>query len=57
VPIEPVRHKEPTGVILADHLRTVDWRRRGVRRICKVTPRVVDEVVARIEALIVNPEE
>ena len=48
---------EPEGVILADHVRCVDWRARGARRIRRVAPEVLEEVVAKLEALIINPED
>lgn len=44
------------SIILADHVRCVDWRVRRVRLIQKVETRVLDEVVAKLEALIINPD-
>lgn len=46
---------EPGGVILADHLRSVDWRLRGTRFIRRVSRAVLADVVAKIEALLINP--
>lgn len=48
---------EPESVILADHVRCVDWRLRGVRFIRKVPEDVLEEVVAKLETLIINPDE
>jgi mRNA interferase MazF len=45
-----------TSVILADHIRSVDWKTRRVRRIEKVSEEVLDEVVGRLEALLINPD-
>ena len=44
------------SVILADHVRSVDWQQRQVRLIRRVPPEVLNEVVARLEALIIEPE-
>lgn len=43
------------GVILADQVRCVDWRIRRVRRIHRAPAEVLTEVVARLEALIIDP--
>ena len=48
---------EPSGVILADHVRCVDWRLREIRLIRKASPKVLEEVVAMLEALIINPDD
>ena len=48
---------EPGSVVLADHVRCIAWRRRGVRLIRKMSGDVLDEVVAKLEALIINPDE
>ena len=45
------------SVILADHLRNVDWRIRKVRKIYRVSSEVLDGVVARIEALLISPAD
>ena len=45
-----------TSVILADHVRSVDWKARRVRRIETVPDALLDEVVGRLEALLVNPD-
>ena len=47
----------PQGVILADHVRCVDWRARRVRLITRAPADVLGEVVARLESLIINPDE
>jgi mRNA interferase MazF len=44
------------SVILADHVRCVDWRVRRVQRIGRVPEEVIDDVVARLEALIIAPD-
>lgn len=54
-----VPHRAPEGqqsVILADHIRCIDWRTRRVRFFHRVGIEVLDEVVAKLEALIINPE-
>ena len=45
-----------SSVVLADHLRNVDWRARKVELIHRVPDTVLKSVVARIEALIVSPD-
>ena len=41
-----------TGVVLADHLKSLDWRARRVTFVAAAPDAVVDEVVARIDPLI-----
>ncbi len=45
------------GVILADHVRSVDWKSRRVRLIRRVEANVLDEIVAKLEALVCAPED
>jgi mRNA interferase MazF len=45
-----------TSVVLSDHLRNVDWRARKIELIRRVPGHVLDGVIARIEALIVDPD-
>jgi mRNA interferase MazF len=40
------------GVILSDHLRSVDWRTRRAEFICKATDEMLAEVCARLVTLI-----
>ena len=41
----------PTGVILADHVKSVDWKVRKAERIGHCTDEVMDEVRARLAPL------
>ena len=41
-----------TGIILADHLRSVDWRVRHAERMGRLPPAVIDEVLARLAPLL-----
>lgn len=43
------------SVILADHLRNVDWRIRNAQKKYRVSSEVIESVVARIEALLISP--
>ncbi len=43
-------------VLLADHLRNVDWKARRAEMMYRVGQDVIDAVIARIEALIVTPD-
>ena len=40
-----------SGVILADHLRSTDWRARQAELACRVPPRVVADVLAKLKPL------
>jgi mRNA interferase MazF len=40
------------GVVLADHARSLDWRARRAKFICAAPTEVVDDVVAKVQALI-----
>lgn len=46
--------KETTGVVLADHIRSVDWKFRHACYIEAISPTVMDEVEAKLKALIVR---
>ncbi|MGE0354227.1 MAG: type II toxin-antitoxin system PemK/MazF family toxin [Gemmatimonadales bacterium] len=39
------------GVVLADHLRSADWRARSAELICRVPAGTVDEVLAKLKPL------
>jgi len=41
-----------SGVVLSDQVKSVDWRVRQVRLICKVPPRVVEEVLKKLNTLL-----
>ena len=45
-----------TSVVLADHLRCIDWKARKAQLIHRVSQMELTEVVARIEALLVSPD-
>ncbi len=47
---------ETASVILSDHLRNVDWKARGAERIKRVSDKVLAAVIARIEALLIEPD-
>jgi mRNA-degrading endonuclease toxin of MazEF toxin-antitoxin module len=40
------------GVILCDHVRNVDWRARKARFITQASADCLDDVLAKIEALL-----
>jgi mRNA interferase MazF len=44
------------SVVLADYVRCVDWRARNARLILNVGRNILDEVVAKLEALIIHPD-
>ena len=41
-----------TGVVLSDQVKSTDWRARYARYAGKASPSVVDEVIAKIAALL-----
>jgi mRNA interferase MazF len=41
-----------SGVVLADHLKSADWRERRCERIGSVPPSVMDEVRAKLRPLL-----
>jgi mRNA interferase MazF len=43
-----------SGVILADHLRSVDWQARNAVFIAQASVEIVDEVLSKLDTLI-NP--
>jgi mRNA interferase MazF len=40
------------GVILGDHIRSLDWQARHAEPFCKLPPAVLDEIVARLLPLL-----
>jgi mRNA interferase MazF len=52
-----IKNKDGTSsVVLADHLRNVDWRARDLQLIHRVSTSELSEVLARIDALLINPD-
>ena len=41
-----------SGVVLADHARSLDWRERRAEHICAVPASVINEVSAKLTALL-----
>ena len=41
-----------TGVVLADHVKNLDWRARRAEKITKCPPEVLEEVLARLAPLL-----
>ena len=41
-----------SGAILADQLKSLDWRARKVTRLCAVSPDIIDQTTARILPLV-----
>lgn len=40
------------GVVLADHVRSLDWRKRRAELICKAPTEVLADVTAKVQALL-----
>jgi mRNA interferase MazF len=47
---------EAQGAVLSDQIKSLDWRARRAKLLCRVPAEVLDETVARILVL-VDPEE
>ncbi len=45
-----------SSVVLSDHLRNVDWKAGNAQLIHRVTEAELNDVVSRIEALLVSPD-
>ncbi|MGB3695105.1 MAG: type II toxin-antitoxin system PemK/MazF family toxin [Spirulinaceae cyanobacterium] len=41
-----------TGVALVDHVKSLDWRVRKAKFVEKATPEILEEVLARLETLV-----
>ncbi|GJI94920.1 mRNA-degrading endonuclease [Duganella caerulea] len=52
VPVVAALNHQLTGVVLADHVRSVDWRARKARKFAEVTPQCVHDVSTRIKLLL-----
>ena len=46
------REAKPSGAILSDHVKSLDWRVRSAKRISKAPREVIREVLAKIHTLI-----
>jgi mRNA interferase MazF len=44
-------HFPITGVVLADHLRSTDWKARGAEIVSRVPREVIDHVLAKLKPL------
>ena len=51
-----IANPDSSIVVLADHLRTVDWKARNTQLIHRVSDAELAAVIARIEALLVDPD-
>jgi mRNA interferase MazF len=40
------------GVVLADHARSLDWKARRAERICRMPGEVVEDIAAKLVALV-----
>jgi mRNA interferase MazF len=49
-------HDAVTGVVLADHIKSADWRTRNAVLVCRLGEEVVEEVWERVAALL-DPSE
>ena len=47
-----VNEKEVSGVVLSDHVRSLDWKVRNTKFIVKAKPKVIQEVQTKLLLLI-----
>ena len=47
-----VTDKKVSGVILADHVRSLDWKSRNTKFITKVKPKIIQEVQIKLLLLV-----
>ncbi len=45
-----------TGVVLADQVKSLDWRVRGAALACRAAPAVLEETLSKLGALLAIPE-
>jgi mRNA interferase MazF len=43
---------EVTGVVLADHVKNLDWQARRAEFICRLPAQVIDDIIAKLAVLI-----
>lgn len=49
----PLPNEMPVrGVVLSDHVRSLDWRSRRAERICSVPDSLLEDVLAKVAALL-----
>lgn len=51
-PFEVIVSQSPASVVLSDQIKSVDWKARGAVRAGTVTKAVIDEVRAKVSALL-----
>jgi mRNA interferase MazF len=44
--------KPVTGVVLSDHVKSLDWRARKAAFICKTKPEITEEILAKLTTLL-----
>jgi mRNA interferase MazF len=54
--VELPKDSPVTGVILADQVKSLDWRARGAALACRVPDGVLEEVLLKLGALLAIPE-
>lgn len=55
--VENPSEEDSQSILLADHVRCIDWRTRRAEFIRHVPAEVLQEVAAKLEALIIRPDE
>lgn len=51
-PFEVVESRDPPSAVLADHVKSLDWRARAVRRKGAIAPSTLAEVRSKIASLL-----
>jgi len=50
--VEISTNLEIKGVILCDQIKSLDWKMRKAKKICRIPSNILDDVIARIKILI-----
>lgn len=50
--VEIPKNEKITGVVLSDHLKSLDWRARNVEFVSELSDSVVDEVLKKLKVLL-----
>lgn len=50
----PLNHHKTKGFVMSDQVKSTDWRNRRIRFVEKISPDYYEEVIERINALIIQ---
>jgi len=50
--VEIPKNLKVKGVILSDHIKSADWKRRNIEFICRIPEEIVEDVVEKLDTLL-----